>query len=493
MVPTPPPHSLSSETAQVLRELNPWWRDPGGVHPSPPGYRRPAVTELTRRLLRAKGLIEVVRGPRQVGKTTGVHQIIEDLLRHGISPKDVLFVRFDLQLLREEPEGLRRILRWFEGEIRARSLNSGAPVYLFLDEIHKLRRWHEEIKHLGDTYPLRILMTGSSSVLVARGGRESLAGRIFTTELPPFSFREVLECWRPTLASILPPAVTVESAFEGGLADANEAMIRLKPQQHLAIRRALERYYARGGYPRLHSGEVDDDRWADYLVQTVFENVLGADIPDLFPVESPGLLRHLYLSVARLTGQELSQNELASAANSAGFSTNQPTVRKYLHYLSDALLIREFRRYPLAKKSSARVPAKIVVSDLGVRNAIFRGAPSLWESDPAVLGPLVETLVQGCLRGPNLQVHFFRDYAEPNNRRSPIREVDFVVERVDGTTLPVEVKFRKRIDSEDLLGIKAFQARFGVSRAIVVTRDRSEWREREGILLMPLANFLAAF
>src|SRR5207245_6347168 len=353
----------------------------------------PLVTELSARLRRPKGPIEVIRGPRQVGKTTGIYQIVQDLLRDGVDPTNIIFIRFDLELLREEPTAIRHILQWYADEIRGRPLHAGSPVYLFLDEIHKLKRWSEEVKHIGDTFPLRMLLTGSSSVLVARGGRESLAGRVFTTELPAFSFREVLECWKPELAEPLPPALRFGAVFEGALIDTNEALNRLKPQQKLAIARVLERYYTRGGYPRLHSGEVEDDRWADYLVQTVFENVLGADIPDLFPVESPALLRHLYLSVARLTGQEIPQNKLAAMATDAGFPTNQPTVGKYLHYLADALLIREFRRYPLAKRASARVPAKITVSDLGVRNAIFRGAPSLGESDPTVLGPLVETLV----------------------------------------------------------------------------------------------------
>src|SRR5439155_23149605 len=100
----------------------------------------------------------------------------------------------------------------------------------------------------------------------------------------------------------------------------------------------------------------------------------------------------------RLTGQEVPQTKLAAMATEAGLPTNQPTVGKYLHYIADALLIREFRRYPLAKKITARVAAKITVSDLGVRNAVFRGAPSLWESDPSLLGPLAETLGQAVIR-----------------------------------------------------------------------------------------------
>lgn len=484
---------LTAEAAHILRELNPWWDDASAVRPEPPPYRRPLVVELSSRLRRPKGLIEVVRGPRQVGKTTGIYQIIQDLLRSGAPPGDILFVRFDLEVLREEPAALRSILRWYVEEIRRRPLTEGAPSFVFLDEVHKLRRWHEEVKHVGDTFPLRLLLTGSSSVLVARGGRESLAGRVFTTELPPFSFREVLECWKPRLAECLPPALRFGDAFEGALRASNDALDALPPQQKLSIRRSLERYYARGGYPRLHSGEVGEDRWADYLVQTVFENVLGADIPDLFPVESPSLLRHLYLSVARNTGQEQPQNKLAQIANQAGFTTNQPTVGKYLHYLADALLIREFRRYPLAKKATARVAAKITVSDLGVRNAVFRGAPSLWKSDPTLLGPLVETLAQTVIRDHQLQVHFFRDYEDPRNRRSPIREVDFVAERVDGAVLPVEIKFRKRIDAEDLLGLRLFAERFGSALSVMVTRDLSRWDAQNRFLFIPLENFLLAF
>jgi len=482
----------TEEAIAVLRDLNPWWAVPGLVRPEPPIYRRPVVRDLLRRLQNRKSLIiEVVRGPRQVGKTTGIYQIIKDLMAAGAAPTDLFFIRFDLELLREEPGALRNLLDWYVTDIRKRALSRGAPSYLFLDEIHKLPRWNDEVKHLGDTFPIRMLLTGSSSAMVARGGRESLAGRVFTTELPPFSFREVLECWHPRLAAALPPAIRWEDVFTGGLLETAATLQALRPQQKLAIRRQLERYYNRGGYPRLHSGEVEDDRWADYLVQTVFENVLGADIPDLFPVESPSLLRHLYLSVARLTGQILSQVELAEGANAAGIHTNQPTVGKYLHYLADALLIREFRRYPLAKKKSARVPAKLTVSDLGVRNAIFRGAPSLRESDPAVLGPLVETMVQASIRDYNLQVHYFRDYQNPRDRRSPTMEVDFVPERIDGSVLPVEVKFRKRIEAADTAGLRHFMATYGAAFGILVTRDTSRWDGK--ILQIPLPDFLVAF
>ena len=133
------------------------------------------------------------------------------------------------------------------------------------------------------------------------------------------------------------------------------------------------------------------------------------------------------------------------------------------------------------------------MSDLGARNAIFRSAPSLWESDPQILGPLVETLVQGVIRDHNLQVHFYREYEDPKDRRSRQHEVDFVAERLDGTVLPVEVKFRKRIDASEVDGLRYFMRKFDSSCGVVVTRDLSRWDAQARILYIPLPSFLAAF
>ncbi len=164
-----------------------------------------------------------------------------------------------------------------------------------------------------------------------------------------------------------------------------------------------------------------------------------------------------------------------------------------MHYLADALLIREFRRYPLAKREGSRTPSKITLTDLGARNAILRGAPSLWESPPAVVSPLIETLVQSVLRGPGLEAHFFRDYQVPDNPKSPIREVDFVLEDAVGKIVPIEIKFRKKLDSGDFVGLACFMQRFGCRTGVLVTLDAWEWNSQTGILCVPLLDFLLAF
>lgn len=481
---------MNADLVHVVSSLNPWWQPPHAVRPKPPAFRRRQVRTLTERLRQGRALIQVVRGPRQVGKSTAILQIIEDLLAIGTAPVDILLLRFDLQLLREAG-GLRAILRWYEDEVRGRPTDDGPPFFLFLDEVHKLTRWDEEVKHLAEVSRLKMLITGSSSVLVAKGARESLAGRVLTTEFPTFLFREVLEAWHPELVPPVKP-LRFLTTFSSQTEDVFREIHAFAERHRHDLASALDRYYNRGGYPRLHSGEVDDDVWADYLVETVFDHVLGVDIPDLFPIEQPGLLRHLYLSVARRTGQEVTQVDLAEEANVSGLRTNQPTVGRYLHYLADALLIREFRRYPLAKARSSRLPLKITLTDLGVRNAIFRGAPSLLESPSDVVGPLVETLVQTVIRDADLAVHFYRDRVDPKDRHSPFEEVDFVAERTDGGVLPVEVKFRRRIDGTDLDGTRHFIRRYRCNWGIVATRDTFR-STTDNVLLLPVRDLLLAY
>ncbi|MBI2919747.1 MAG: ATP-binding protein [Planctomycetes bacterium] len=478
---------------QVLNDLNPWWSDPRIVRPAPAAYRRHFVRRLLARLLAQSLPVEILRGPRQVGKTTALLQLVQDLIAAGVSPRRILFARFDNDLVREIRGGLSTLLRWFRTSVREEAQPDSTEAFLFLDEVHKLPRWSEQVKHVSDTFPVRIVVTGSSALLVGKGGRESLAGRTLTTEVPVFQFREVLEAWSPELVTGLPEAVSVRESFDPAAAAAFASAASIPAESRLGVARCLERYFQRGGYPRLHSGATPDDSWADYLVESVLERVLGADIPDLFPVQQPRLLRHVYLHVARLTGQEITQVSAAESARSAGYEANQVTVGRYMHYLVEALLVREFRRYPLARKASSRLPVKMTLTDLGVRNALFRGAPSLASSPPETVGPLVETLVQGCLRGPNLQVHWFRDNLVPGNRKTPVLETDFVLEETDGRVVPVEVKFRRTISGEDIRGLRHFMERFDSPCGILVTRDSRQWNAEKRILSLPLLDFLVRF
>src|SRR5262245_25605132 len=114
-----PAATLTDEVINVLKDLNPWW-ERGRLRRPPPSYLRRGVPALLQRMLARKGLIEVVRGPRQVGKTTAIEQIIQEILKRPTRPTDILFVRFDQELLRESQGGLLPIVRWFEKQVRGR-------------------------------------------------------------------------------------------------------------------------------------------------------------------------------------------------------------------------------------------------------------------------------------------------------------------------------------------------------------------------------------
>lgn len=81
---------LRPEIEQILRDLNSWWDQDAAVRPAPPPYRRRSVPVVLKAISRPKSLIQVLRGPRQVGKTTALYQLVDDLLRAKVSPLGIL-------------------------------------------------------------------------------------------------------------------------------------------------------------------------------------------------------------------------------------------------------------------------------------------------------------------------------------------------------------------------------------------------------------------
>ena len=92
-----------------------------------------------------------------------------------------------------------------------------------------------------------------------------------------------------------------------------------------------------------------------------------------------------------------------------------------------------------------------------------------------------------------MQVHFFRDYENPKNRMSKVREVDFVPENLEGQVVPVEIKFRRTVHESDFAGLNTFIKRFGPRYGVMVTRETYNWRPDLRILCVPLLEFLLAF
>ena len=242
---------LPTDLGAHLRRFNPWWENE--PMPVQPATRRHLVGQIRRRLASSIAPIVVIRGPRQIGKTTAQFQIIQDLLDEGVNPRRILRVQFDdLATLTRLPEPILRISDWFERCITPKRFNalaqSGETAYLFFDEIQNLSGWHVQLKSLVDNASVKAVVTGSSALRIELG-RDSLAGRINTIEAGVLSLTEI-----GALRGFATPEPFLK---ENGLADLLEKSfwvdLRNHGIEHEALRHESFTHFSdRGGYPVVH-------------------------------------------------------------------------------------------------------------------------------------------------------------------------------------------------------------------------------------------------
>lgn len=451
---------LPPELDAYLRDTNPWWEGkPGRVLPP---YRRWAFPVLLRRLESKVAPIVVLRGARQVGKTTLQEQLIDKLLREdAIAPGRILRVQFDeIPSLRELLQPVLAIVRWFENRVLGRTLNEAAharqPAYLFFDEVQNLLDWAPQLKALVDHNTVRVVVTGSSALRI-EAGRDSLAGRISTLDLGTLLLREIAGLrFGQEIPPVLPqnglePLLDID--FWRGLND-NAA-------RHADGRdRAFAAFSERGGYPMVHANAgVPWPEIADQLNETVIKRVIQHDLRlgDRGRKRDPSLLEEVFRLACRYAGQAPDRGTLLEEIHQVlQARLTWQRVLNYLRFLDGALLLKLVRPLELRLKRSKGQP-KICVLDLGLRaswleevvpieaDALDR-APHL--SDLA--GHLAESAAGAFLAGiPSLDLaHFPKRPTEP--------EVDFIL-TIGERRIPVEVKYRRAIDpNRDTLGLRAF-------------------------------------
>jgi predicted AAA+ superfamily ATPase len=172
--------TLPAELVEDLRRQNPWWEQ--RALPELPPHRRHLVRQLHRRLEWKLAPVVVVRGPRQVGKTTAQLHWIEDVLKSGVEGRRILRVQFDdLREMGQFDSPILRVADWFERTILGSTFNEaargGAPAFVLLDEVQNLDGWAPQLKSLVDSSSVQVIVTGSSALRI-EAGRDSLAGRI---------------------------------------------------------------------------------------------------------------------------------------------------------------------------------------------------------------------------------------------------------------------------------------------------------------------------
>ena len=376
-------------------------------------YRRPIFDDLRSRLAEEPRRIQVVSGPRQVGKTTVVRQALAaaDAPSHYASA--------DEPALRDSAW---LEAQWAEGRRLAGTRSGGA--ILVVDEIQKVGGWAEAVKRLWDEdrrtdRPLRVVLTGSAALLVQRGLSESLTGRFELIRAPHWSFGEMRDAF--------------------GL--------------------SLDEFVHFGGYPGAADLIGEERRWAAYVFDAIVETTISRDLLLLTRVDKPALLRSLFRLVCDYSAQIVSYQKLTGQLQDAG---NTTTLAHYLDLLSAAGLAAGLEKYAAGKVRQRRSTPKLIALDTGLVSATSGLAFAEARADSEHWGRQVETAVGAHLlaaRDPRAEVLYWRERG---------KEVDFVVQRGNRLTA-IEVKSGRRRD--DLPGMAAFEKAHGPARKLLVGGD----------------------
>ena len=373
--------------------------------------RKDLHSVLLRRLREKRRFLQVLAGPRQVGKTTLARQVMEDLKRPAH------YASADEPTLRERAWIGQQ---WDVARLKARESRAGG--LFILDEIQKVPGWSDIVKveWEADTHsatPLKVVLLGSSPLLIQKGLTESLAGRFEIIHVPHWSFGEMRE------------------AFGWG----------------------VEQYVYFGAYPGAAPLIGEPERWRNYIVHSLIETTLSRDILLLTRVDKPALLRRMFQLGCDYSGQILSYQKMLGQLQDAG---NTVTLAHYLELLHGAGMVAG-----LSKFAHGQVRQRGSSPKLQVLNTALMTAPSGRKfADVRQDGDEWGRLVESCV-GAHLLNSSMGSAIEVTYWRERSREVDFIL-RQGKTVAAIEVTSGRRKSS--LPGMVAFAKKFKPKHRLLV-------------------------
>jgi predicted AAA+ superfamily ATPase len=388
-------------------------------------FERSILTTLVDRLAEPRGKIQILSGARQVGKTTLAIQALDRLDQphlHIIAESGFNDYWIDQQwaiaraLSKEHPEG----------------------AILVIDEIQKIKNWSERVKRLWDedtlhSKPLKVLLLGSSSLLLQKGLTESMTGRYEVIHVPHWSFAECSD----------------------------------------AFGMSLDEYLYFGGYPGAVIYRHDEDRFLSYLQDSIIEPVVTRDILSQFIVHKPALLRQLFYLGTLYSGQIISYSKLVGQLQDAG---NTTTLAHYITLLNQAEVLSGLYKFANAHARQRQSPPKFQVYNTALMTAVHNVSFSAMLNNPELKGRFVESAIgTHLLAEPRAEIFYWR---EDNH------EVDFVV-KLKEKLIAIEVKSGQSFTQ--LSGIDAFAKQFHPTNMLLIGTGGIPL---DTFLKRPLSDFL---
>jgi predicted AAA+ superfamily ATPase len=382
-------------------------------------YKRKYFQTLFKRLNEPRKFIQVLTGPRQSGKTTLIQQVLADIdIPSHYAAADAVEATSNLWIEQQ----------WETVRLRLKEQYSKGAFLLVLDEVQKIPNWTETIKKLWDEdtahkLPLKVALLGSSPLLIQKGIAETLAGRFELIRIPHWSYKEMKE----------------------------------------AFNFSLDCFLFFGGYPGAAPLTKDEQRWKNYVNDSLIETTVSRDIFMMSRVDKPALLRRLFELGCQYSGQILSLNKILGQLQDAG---NTTTLSHYLELLMAAGMLMGLQKYAPKKVRQRASSPKFQVLNTALISAQAGQSFKDAKHDFDFWGRLVESAVGAHLVNESVNKGLEVFYWREGNK-----EVDFVLKK-GNKIAALEVKSGKKKTA--LPGIEDFSKKYGTHKKYLIGRGGLE-------------------
>ncbi|MBY0293510.1 MAG: AAA family ATPase [Alphaproteobacteria bacterium] len=340
-------------------------------------FKRPFYQKVMKRIEGSRTFMQVLAGPRQVGKSTLALQVKKSLsFPSHYATADGSFLH-DAAWIEQQ---------WKIGRQLAQQPNNTLGALLILDEIQKIPYWSDTVKRLWDedssyNLNLKIMLLGSATLLIQTGLGESLAGRFEVIPIPHWSFQECREAFNFT----------------------------------------LEQYIFFGGYPGAALLIEDEERWSQYIIDSIIETSISRDVMLMTRIHKPALLRCVFELGCHFTGHVLSYQRMLGQLQDAG---NASTLAHYLKLLSEAGLVAGLQKFSIDRLVQKASSPKLQVFNTALTTAQSHLSFESIQQDREIWKNLVKCTIGAHLinsaLGNKIEIFYWKEGS---------KEVDFVIRK----------------------------------------------------------------
>lgn len=381
-------------------------------------YLRKQFGTLKERVLEPRKFMQVVAGPRQVGKSTLVGQVLEQVsIAHVIEVADGV-----------DPKDSDWIHRVWEAARATMTIRGVEEYLLVIDEVQKIENWSEMVKREWDAdtrnrLNLKVVLLGSSRLLLKKGLTESLAGRYELIRMPHWSLQEMQDAFGVT----------------------------------------LDEYIYFGGYPGPAHMIKDERRWRKYIKDSLVAPAIEKDVIMTSNIYKPALMKQLFELGCSYSAEILSLTKLMGQLQDAG---NVTTLAGYLEILDECALLTALQKYAKDETRKRGSIPKYQVYNNALLTA-YKGRGFVTDrTDTKAWGRWVESAVGAHLLSMadelDYKVYYWREPSR--NKDEKDKEVDFIIDN-GGEVTAIEVKSGRRGMNA---GLPDFVEAFKPKRSFVV-------------------------